>query len=198
MRTTSFASLIDARAQSVGKVEVNDITKVERIGTSSVRCVRCVATLRGARHLTPLTITSGDARTGTHSHIQGLGLGENLEPLDAAEGMVGQKRARKAAGVLRRMVLDGKIAGRGVLLVGKPGTGKTAVAMGELGARRRVDGERVLTGGAAGLAQSLGDGTPFTSMTASELYSLEMGKTEALTQAFRKSIGVRLREEAGK
>ena len=59
-------------------------------------------------------------------------MGENLEPLDVAEGMVGQKRARKAAGVLRRMVLDGKIAGRGVLLVGKPGTGKTAVAMGQL------------------------------------------------------------------
>ena len=27
------------------------------------------------------------------------------------------------------------------------------------------------------------------------LYSLEMNKTEALTQAFRKSIGVRIREE---
>jgi RuvB-like protein 2 len=47
-----------------------------------------------------------------------------------------------------------------------------------------------------GLAQSLGDGTPFTSLAASELYSLEMSKTEALTQAFRRSLGVRLREEA--
>merc|ERR1711963_1088466 len=38
-------------------------------------------------------------------------------------------------------------------------------------------------------------GTPFTSIAGSEIYSLEMNKTEALTQAFRKSIGVRIREE---
>jgi DNA helicase TIP49 (TBP-interacting protein) len=67
---------------------------------------------------------------GTHSHIRGLGLGENLEPLDVADGMVGQKSARKACGILRTMIKEGKIAGRAVLLVGKPGTGKTAVAMG--------------------------------------------------------------------
>jgi RuvB-like protein 2 len=32
-------------------------------------------------------------------------------------------------------------------------------------------------------------------MAASEIYSLEMSKTEALTQAFRRSIGVRIKEE---
>ena len=42
---------------------------------------------------------------------------------------------------------------------------------------------------------SIGTDTPFTSMAGSEIYSLEMSKTEALTQAFRKSIGVRIREE---
>jgi len=41
------------------------------------------------------------------------------------------------------------------------------------------------------MAQSLGSDTPFTVMSASEIYSLEMNKTEALMQAFRKSIGVR-------
>ena len=46
-----------------------------------------------------------------------------------------------------------------------------------------------------GLAQALGADTPFTSMAGSEIYSLEMSKTEALTQAFRKSIGVRIKEE---
>lgn len=44
-----------------------------------------------------------------------------------------------------------------------------------------------------GMAQALGDNTPFTSMAGSEIYSLEMSKTEALTQAFRKSIGVRIK-----
>jgi len=32
-------------------------------------------------------------------------------------------------------------------------------------------------------------------MAASEIFSLEMSKTEALTQAFRKAIGVRIKEE---
>merc|ERR1719281_42277 len=33
-------------------------------------------------------------------------------------------------------------------------------------------------------------------MAGSEIFSLEMSKTEALTQAFRRSIGVRIKEEA--
>jgi len=37
---------------------------------------------------------------------------------------------------------------------------------------------------------------PFTMISGSEIYSLEMSKTEALTQAFRKSIGVRITEES--
>lgn len=43
------------------------------------------------------------------------------------------------------------------------------------------------------MAQALGMDTPFTSMAGSEIFSLEMSKTEALTQAFRKSIGVRIK-----
>ena len=42
----------------------------------------------------------------------------------------------------------------------------------------------------------MGEETPFTSMAGSEIFSLEMSKTEALTQAFRRSIGVRIKEEA--
>ena len=74
------------------------------------------------------------------------------------------------------MIREGEIAGRAVLLAGEPGTGKTAIAM--------------------GIAQSLGADTPFTSLAASEIYSLEMSKTEALTQAFRKSIALRIKEES--
>merc|ERR1712188_333891 len=71
---------------------------------------------------------------------------------------------------------EGKIAGRAVLIAGQPGSGKTAIAM--------------------GIAKALGDDTPFTSLAGSEIFSLEMSKTEALTQAFRQSIGIRIREEA--
>lgn len=44
-----------------------------------------------------------------------------------------------------------------------------------------------------GMAQALGIDTPFTAIAGSEIFSLEMSKTEALTQAFRKSIGVRIK-----
>merc|ERR1719231_1636536 len=47
-----------------------------------------------------------------------------------------------------------------------------------------------------GMAKALGEDTPFTMMAGSEIFSLEMSKTEALTQAFRRSIGIRIKEEA--
>lgn len=68
----------------------------------------------------------------------------------------------QAAGVILNMIREGKIAGRAVLLAGQPGTGKTAIAM--------------------GMAKALGEETPFAMMAASEIFSLEMSKTEALTQ----------------
>lgn len=114
-------------------------------------------------------------RIGAHSHIRGLGLDDALNPGPVAQGLVGQLEARKAAGVIVRIIEMGRIAGRAVLIAGQPGTGKTAIAM--------------------GMAQALGEETPFTKVTASEVFSLEMSKTEALTQAFRRSIGVRIREE---
>jgi len=75
--------------------------------------------------------------------------------------MVGQCDARRAAGVILNMIKQGRIAGRGVLIAGQPGTGKTAIAM--------------------GMAKALGEDTPFTMLAGSEIYSLEMSKTEALT-----------------
>eukprot|EP00916_Digyalum_oweni_P014669 GHVL01024048.1.p1 GENE.GHVL01024048.1~~GHVL01024048.1.p1 ORF type:complete len:472 (-),score=76.87 GHVL01024048.1:85-1500(-) len=115
-------------------------------------------------------------RIGAHSHIRGLGLDDALEPRGVSQGMVGQKKARKAAGVILQMIKEGKIAGRAILFAGQPGTGKTAIAM--------------------GMAKALGEDTPFTMLAGSEIFSLEMSKTEALLQAFRRSIGVRIREEA--
>lgn len=75
---------------------------------------------------------------------------------------MGQKAARRAAGIILQLIREGKIAGRAVLLAGQPGTGKTAIAM--------------------GMAKALGEETPFAMMAGSEIFSLEMSKTEALTQ----------------
>ena len=69
-------------------------------------------------------------RIGAHSHIRGLGLDERLEPRQSAQGMVGQGKARKAAGMILKMVQEGRIAGRAILFAGPPSTGKTAIAMG--------------------------------------------------------------------
>ena len=98
---------------------------------------------------------------------------KTLEARDNCQGLVGQKKARKAAGIVLQMINEGKIAGRAVLLAGGPGTGKTAIAM--------------------GISQALGEDTPFVSITGSEIYSLDISKTESLTQALRKSIGVRVK-----
>lgn len=43
------------------------------------------------------------------------------------------------------------------------------------------------------MAQSLGSDTPFTTLAGSEIFSLEMSKTEALMQAIRRSIGIRIK-----
>jgi RuvB-like protein 2 len=69
-------------------------------------------------------------RIGAHSHIRGLGLDDALEPRQTSQGMVGQLRARRAAGVILRLIEEGKIAGRAILMAGGPSTGKTAIAMG--------------------------------------------------------------------
>ncbi|KAF8130630.1 DNA helicase [Boletus edulis] len=114
-------------------------------------------------------------RIGAHSHIRGLGLDDRLEPRGNSQGMVGQAKARKAAGMILKMVQEGRIAGRAILFAGPPSTGKTAIAL--------------------GMAQTLGSDVPFTMIAGSEVFSLSMSKTEALTQAIRRSIGVRIKEE---
>ncbi|KAI5800242.1 TIP49 C-terminus-domain-containing protein [Peziza echinospora] len=111
-----------------------------------------------------------------HSHIRGLGIDpETLEPRPTSQGLVGQLKARKAAAVILQMVREGKIAGRAVLMAGPPSTGKTAIAM--------------------AMSHTLGPDVPFTLCSSPELFSLSLSKTESLTQAFRKSIGVRIKEE---
>lgn len=114
-------------------------------------------------------------RIGAHSHIRGLGLDENLKAKPVADGLVGQVRAREAAGVVVRLIKAGKMAGRGILIAGPTGTGKTAIAV--------------------AISKELGKDIPFVHVSASEFYSTEMKKTEALIQTIRKAIGVRIREK---
>jgi len=71
--------LLKHKMAETEKIEVRDVTRIERIGA--------------------------------HSHIRGLGLDDVLEARLVSQGMVGQKDARRAAGVVVQMVREGKIAG---------------------------------------------------------------------------------------
>ena len=102
----------------MGTKEIRDLTRIERIGAHSH--------IRGLY----VVVTVVSISKNTQPTIKGLGLDDALEPREISQGMVGQASARKACGVVFKMIQEGKIAGRAILLAGKPGTGKTAIAMG--------------------------------------------------------------------
>lgn len=113
-------------------------------------------------------------RVGAHTHIKGLGLDKKGNAIKIKDGMVGQERAREAAGLVVRMIKDGKLSGKTIILAGPPGTGKTAIAV--------------------AISKELGKNVPFIQMSGSEVYSSERKKTEVLMEAIRKCIGVEVHE----
>ncbi|MGC8895169.1 MAG: RuvB-like domain-containing protein [Candidatus Bathyarchaeia archaeon] len=113
-------------------------------------------------------------RVGAHTHIKGLGLDKNLKAIKVKDGMVGQEKAREAAGLVVEMIKEGKLSGKTVILAGPPGTGKTAIAV--------------------AISRELGPNVPFIQMSGSEIYSSERKKTEFLIEAIRKCIGVEIHE----
>ncbi|KAK2465849.1 hypothetical protein APHAL10511_001490 [Amanita phalloides] len=119
-------------------------------------------------------VAGRSSRIAPHSHIKGLGV--NAEGLAAGDnaGFVGQTNAREACGVIVDLVKSRKFSGRALLLVGAPGTGKTALAL--------------------AISQDLGVKVPFCPMVGSEVYSAEVKKTEVLAEVFRRAIGLRIKE----
>ena len=67
------------------------------------------------------------------------------------------------------LIKSRKFSGRALLLVGAPGTGKTALAL--------------------AVSHELGAKVPFCPMVGSEVYSTEVKKTEVLAESFRRAIG---------
>lgn len=113
-------------------------------------------------------------RVAPHTHIRGLGLSADGSAQPAASGLVGQTKAREAAGVIVDLIRSKKLAGHALLFAGGPGTGKTALAM--------------------AIAKELGPRVPFCPMVGSEVYSAEVKKTEVLMENFRRAIGLRIKE----
>lgn len=113
-------------------------------------------------------------RIGAHTHVKGLGLDDKGVAVKIKEGMVGQEKAREAAGLVVKMIKEGKLSGKTIILAGPPGTGKTAIAV--------------------AVSRELGQNVPFIQMSGSEVYSSERKKTEVLVEAMRKCIGVEVHE----
>ncbi|RHY35269.1 hypothetical protein DYB32_000232, partial [Aphanomyces invadans] len=113
-------------------------------------------------------------RVAVHTHVKGLGLDADGSALPIGSGLVGQEKAREAAGIVVELIKSKKMAGRALLLAGAPGTGKTALAL--------------------GVSQELGPKVPFCPMVGSEVYSSEVKKTEILMENFRRAIGLRIKE----
>jgi hypothetical protein len=132
--------------------------------------------------------TARENRVAAHSHIRGLGLREDGSADKSAAGFIGQQQAREvtkfdfivciltsqACGVVVDLIKAKKMAGRGMLLAGGSGTGKTALAL--------------------AVAQELGPRVPFCPIVGSEVYSAEIKKTEVLMENFRRAIGLRVKE----
>lgn len=108
-------------------------------------------------------------RTAAHSHIRGLGLRSDGRAEKTSAGFVGQAAAREACGIVVDLVKAKQMSGRAVLLAGGPSTGKTALAL--------------------AVSHELGTRVPFCPIVASEVYSTEVKKTEALMENFRRAIG---------
>lgn len=120
------------------------------------------------------SVTRRFVRIGAHTHIKGLGLDEDLKAVRVKDGMIGQERAREAAGLVVQMIKEGKLSGKLVILAGPPGTGKTAIAV--------------------AVSRELGVNVPFIQISGSEVYSSERKKTEVLIEAMRKCIGIEIHE----
>lgn len=124
-------------------------------------------------------------RAGMHSHITSLGLsGDQKDSTDRTEGredlsnythsgLIGREKERRTLHLLGKLVE--KHQSRIVVLTGETGTGKSALEY--------------------ALSQDLKiKGIPTKTISASEMFSSSLGKTEALTQAIRESIGIRVQE----
>ena len=97
---------------STGTSELRDITKMERIGGELADM--CIMLFLTTQTQVPIHTFA----------VWGSTIVWSLDKSQNSQGLVGQVKARKATGMILKMVQEGRIAG-------PPSTGKTAIALGE-------------------------------------------------------------------
>ena len=107
-----------------------------------------------------------------HSHIKTLTANK---PGFLEISLIGQSTAIHASSLIVNLVKKNKLEGRAIFFSGPLGSGKTALAF--------------------GIAQELGESTPFHVINGSEIFSLNIKKTSLLYEKCRKAIGIKLFEK---
>lgn len=123
-----------------------------------------------------------------HSHIKNLSVDLTASGFSEVEGsgLVGQYKAQKSAAIISRLLQEGKLNARTIIINGDKGTGKTALARGIY---------MMFSCGIA-LSFSVCKSTSFVSMSAAELFSASFSVSESLIQAFRKAIFLEIQERS--
>jgi hypothetical protein len=127
--------------------------------------------------ITTVSSHSKQQKIASHTHITGLGLDPQGNALEMGNGLVGQIEARKAAGVIKDLILTKQMSGKGfyffvinytnkgLLFAGPPGTGKTALALGFI--------INIIIITLLAISKEIGKDLPFCAMTGSEVFSAE-------------------------
>jgi RuvB-like protein 2 len=180
---------------------IKDVTQIERIGAHS--------------HITGLGLNEllevvGDTSTSSNGSYSSSNI--------PSCGFIGQHKARRAMGIVYQLLMKQNqlstqqqqqqstrrakstmVMGRSVLITGPPSTGKTALA-----AALSVElSKHTITTNMNSDPNESSSSTstttlptiPFVNFPASTVYSVDISKTEALTQAMRRAIGVCIQEE---
>ncbi len=97
--------------------EVKDVTRIERIGACCAcawgwypSCVPSFVLITACCPLDSCAVVHDRVcRAGAHSHIRGLGLDDACTARQVSQGMVGQLGARKAAGLILRVIQEVRV-----------------------------------------------------------------------------------------